>query len=203
MHPDVEWWYAQNALIFARGQPGLREKLAPVAEPMPCVHPRSYLLQVAQIQELAAALSEATASALLAPPAPADAAERALLEAKGSAAQNGLGPATLNALALYDRERNKVYALSTEVTRLRGETNDLHARLNALEAEVGRRSSTWELELARACAEADEACATGDRRLNYMARNSAIAGSCASWQAVGPPPRGRVGARGAARSRRR
>jgi hypothetical protein len=80
MQPDVEWWYAQNALIFAKRPSWLREKLAPVAEPMPCVHPRLYL------------------------------------------------------------------PLSDAVTRLKGEAAELHARLNALEAEVKQAS-----------AEADEA----------------------------------------------
>jgi hypothetical protein len=83
MRPEVEWWYAQNALIFAKRPSWLRERLEPVVEPMPCVHPRLYL------------------------------------------------------------------ALSAEVTGLKGEAAELHARLSALEAEVSRH--------ARASAEAHEA----------------------------------------------
>jgi hypothetical protein len=193
LRPDVEWWYAQNSLIFAKGQSQFREKLAPVAEPMPYVHPRKYLLQVAQIRELAAALAEATTSPRLSPPDPAiSAAEieglerktvvlRALLEAKGGAAPGGLGSATLDALALYDRTRNQARALSTELAQLKGEAVELRGRVTALKAEVARahdrsralsaevgqlreesielreRGAVLEAELARACADADEA----------------------------------------------
>lgn len=46
---DVEWWYAQNILLFvrdgeARGRPRLRRELAgTAAEPLALVHPRKYL----------------------------------------------------------------------------------------------------------------------------------------------------------------
>jgi hypothetical protein len=52
MRPDVEWWYAQNALIFAKGQAWLREKLLPVVEPMPYVHPRKYLALSTEVTRL-------------------------------------------------------------------------------------------------------------------------------------------------------
>lgn len=39
--PEVEWWYAQNVLVFARrtASAQLRAKVTPVAEPLPLVHP--------------------------------------------------------------------------------------------------------------------------------------------------------------------
>jgi SAM-dependent methyltransferase len=190
---DVEWWYAQNALIFARDQTRLRDQLVPVPEPMPYVHPRKYLLQVAQTRELAAALAEAAAGPALTLSTPATGAAeierlerkavvlRALLEAKGGAMPDGLGSATLDALALYDRTRNQAFALAGEVAQLERETVELRARVTSLEAEAARardeahtlsadvarlreeplglrrRGAALESELVRAHAAADEA----------------------------------------------
>lgn len=49
LRPDVEWWYAQNALLFARGAAAdrLRDRAAAVAEPLPLIHPRRFALSVA------------------------------------------------------------------------------------------------------------------------------------------------------------
>lgn len=49
LRPEVEWWYAQNALLFARGPAAdrLRAHGPPVAEPLPLVHPRRFALSVA------------------------------------------------------------------------------------------------------------------------------------------------------------
>lgn len=49
LHPEVEWWYAQNALLFARGAAAerLRAHGGPVAEPLPLIHPRRFALSVA------------------------------------------------------------------------------------------------------------------------------------------------------------
>ena len=48
LRPEVEWWYAQNALLFARGAAAdrLRAHGEPVAEPLPLVHPRRFALSV-------------------------------------------------------------------------------------------------------------------------------------------------------------
>jgi hypothetical protein len=98
MRPDVEWWYAQNALIFAKGQPWLREKLTPVAEPMPCVHPRKYLALSTEVTRLKGemaelhALLEAEVCRHARASAEADAARRALQEITGSTTWRATAP---------------------------------------------------------------------------------------------------------------
>ena len=46
LRPEVEWCYAQNALLFARGTAAdrLRAHGPPVAEPLPLVHPRRFAM---------------------------------------------------------------------------------------------------------------------------------------------------------------
>jgi len=94
MRPDVEWWYAQNALIFAKGQPWLREKLTPVAEPMPCVHPRKYLALSTEVTRLKGenARLEAEVGRHARASAEADEARRALQEITGSITWRATAP---------------------------------------------------------------------------------------------------------------
>lgn len=63
LRPEVEWWYAQNALLFARGAVAdrLRAHGAPVAEPLPLplIHPRRFALSVMAEAELRERLAPA------------------------------------------------------------------------------------------------------------------------------------------------
>jgi hypothetical protein len=123
MRSDVEWWYAQNALIFAKGQNQFRERLVPVAEPLPYVHPRKYELQVAQTRELAAALTAAT-NPHLTPPALDAAAEIARLERAAGALRTLL--------------ETKGGALEAELARVRADADATRRELDAIAG-----STTW------------------------------------------------------------
>lgn len=61
--PRVEWWYAQNAFLFARGAASARLAAAgfPPADPPPLVHPRRFALSLAAEDELRARLAAAEA----------------------------------------------------------------------------------------------------------------------------------------------
>jgi hypothetical protein len=135
MRLEVEWWYAQNALIFAKSQPWLREKLTPVVEPMPCVHPRKYLALSTEVTRLkgehAALSTEVTRLK----------GEHAALSTEVTRLKGEHAALSTEVTRL----RGEHAASSTEVTRLKGE----HARASA-EADEARRalqlvtgSTTW------------------------------------------------------------
>ena len=129
--PDVDWWYGQNILVFAtaRAREQLQGQFVPVSSPLPLIHPRKYLLQVATEQELRQAFSAATTA-----PFPGIAAvspqvlhlERKTAQLRAAllaAPQSTIGQADitplLEAVSLYDKSRVQAYQLGEECNRLR------------------------------------------------------------------------------------
>ena len=64
-HPQVDWWYAQNGLIFARD--GVLDGVEPTGPPLPLVHPQllAHVVEhgVEEPEEAAAGLSQPRGSA--------------------------------------------------------------------------------------------------------------------------------------------
>ncbi len=141
LRTEVDWWYSQNVLIFAKGAAGakLRAKVNPVRQPLPLVHPRKYLLQVAAENELRNGLVAATAAPMrcITPLTPkVERLERRinvlrtmLAQARPGTAGCDSGSAILDISARYDRLRALVYDLNNEVSRLHGELDKLRSAL--------------------------------------------------------------------------
>ncbi len=64
LRTEVDWWYSQNVLVFAKGNASVRlgAQVRPVLQPLPLIHPRKYLLQVAIENDLRSGLIAATAT---------------------------------------------------------------------------------------------------------------------------------------------
>ena len=148
----VEWWYAQNVLLFAKGAAadGLRRQIAPVAVPAALVHPRKYLLQIVLEEELRAALVAATAAPFPAlTPFTAElghlerkvAGLRARLDGHDPATYSGAAADILELTSLYDRVRHQSELLANEVKRLEGQ-------LLAVRTEYGREVAAYGREVA-------------------------------------------------------
>jgi hypothetical protein len=142
LRADVEWWYSQNVLVFATGEANtrLRSRSSPVAEPLPLIHPRKYLLQVAAEQELRQALVAATAAAfpgVVALPPQLLALERkvamlrAALERGHDVDSDPHREASiLEVTSLYDKVRLYAHRLGEELAAAHSQSSYLKNQLN-------------------------------------------------------------------------
>ena len=189
--PEVDWWYAQNVLVFASGRARaqLSREFMPVSAPLPLLHPRKYLLQVAAEQELRQALVAATAApfpGILASSGQVIHLERKIAQLRAApmseprpdVREDGITP-LLEAISLYDKSRAHAYRLGEECNRLRRMCADLqHARdtqLESLGAEQRQAMDALEDKLNKALARENEA-----RRVA-----AAVTGS-KSWKITAP-----------------
>jgi SAM-dependent methyltransferase len=151
-NPDVEWWYAQNILLFSRQHlPVPVEPALVVAKPgwraLSRVHPRLF---TSTIQYMGRVVRER--------------------EAQLDQTRTELG-------AALNRQRAEVAAATDRLERERTEAARARAELRALKAELARRQSNWEVDRGavaslrkRACRTAAEAAALRDSRVMRVAR---------------------------------
>ncbi len=192
-NPAVEWWYAQNVLVFAKGSANaaLRTRLEPVPQPLVLVHPRKYLLQVTAEQELREGLAAATAAPLEAiAPFTAEvghlerklASLRAQLEGEQRAQNSSTASELLEVTSLYDRVRHEAYLFAQEVKRLQSVANDLESRL----ALQGQRVQELSRELSDTRDEHARRIAEMQKRLNECSTTLTSVLNSTSWKVTAP-----------------
>ena len=143
-HADVDWWYAQNTLVFYREDSAAAAILAPYRVPEGCslalVHPNNYLNQIHKWFHIHRYVAAAEENADL----------RALLDAYTS---DGADLPTLQAVerALANPERTDVFPFTRMEQFVPEEAlSALHGRIAALEGEIEvHRHAAPALEAAR------------------------------------------------------